>query len=485
MNLQTHLIGGNSQPIIGTSKAMREIFRFIRKVAPTKATVLITGETGVGKEVIAQAIHDASPRKERPFKAINCSTFNNNELLQSELFGHERGAYTGAVAQRRGVFEQADGSTLLLDEVGEMSLEVQVKFLRVLETHEFTRLGGDRNIKVDVRIVAATNKELSSSVENQEFREDLYYRLNSFRIHIPPLRERREDIPPLVHTFIKEFSTKYERSIRGLSPDALNYLENAPWPGNIRQLKNAVEAAIILATSDILELKDFALEPELAMAPFSTAAELVPSESSDRDEEAKVLLPAVPRAQGGPGTTVISPIEKQPPELEQTIYQTTMAIILSAIRLLEHKDFSEALQTNEEPILISDEVPNWAQAPADIEPAVIRKTLEVILAAAKVLEQGSTEEFLTFSPTDVVQQSGNQVEGLQSGAVPVTFRDPRSENIGQVGMTMAEIERAAICKTLEETDGNKTEAAKILDIGVRTLHRKLEAYKKADSSSEV
>ena len=179
MNLPKPVISDSSRRIIGESEPMQAVLRQVAQVAPTKATVLITGETGVGKDVIAQAIHESSPRKVRPFKAVNCGAFYQ-DLLQSELFGHEKGSFTGATTQRRGVFEQADRGTLFLDEVGEMSPEVQVKFLRVLETQEFTRLGGERNIKVDVRIIAATNADLATSVKEKKFRQDLYYRLNLF-----------------------------------------------------------------------------------------------------------------------------------------------------------------------------------------------------------------------------------------------------------------------------------------------------------------
>ena len=211
---------------------MQTVLRQVEQVAPTKATVLITGETGVGKDVIAQAIHKRGPRKNRAFKAVNCGAFYQ-DLLQSELFGHERGSFTGATSQRRGVFEQADGGTLFLDEVGEMSPEVQVKFLRVLETQEFTRLGGEKNIKVDVRIIAATNIDLATSVRQKKFRQDLYYRLNLFRIQIPPLRDRREDIPLFVSAFISELSTEHGKPITGITQEALNYLQNADWHGNV------------------------------------------------------------------------------------------------------------------------------------------------------------------------------------------------------------------------------------------------------------
>ena len=179
---------------------MQNVWHQVEQVAPTNATVLITGETGVGKEVVAQTIHKKSLRKDRLFKAVNCGVFYQ-DLLQSELFGHEKGAFTGATNQRRGVFELADGGTLFLDEIGEMSPEVQVKFLRVLETQEFTRLGGERSVKVDVRIIAATNVDLEKSVKDKKFRQDLYYRLNLFHIQIPPLRDRREDIPLFVAAY--------------------------------------------------------------------------------------------------------------------------------------------------------------------------------------------------------------------------------------------------------------------------------------------
>ena len=248
MDLPKLVIGDNSRRIIGESAPMQVVLRQVEQVAPTKATVLITGETGVGKDVIAEAIHESSPRKNRPFKAVNCGAFYQ-DLLQSELFGHERGAFTGATSQRRGVFEQADGGTLFLDEVGEMSPEVQVKFLRVLENQEFTRLGGEKNIKVDVRIIAATNINLAKSVKEKRFRQDLYYRLNLFRIQIPPLRNRREDIPLFVSAFISELSAEHGKTITRITLEALNYLENADWQGNVRQLRNAIESAIILATN--------------------------------------------------------------------------------------------------------------------------------------------------------------------------------------------------------------------------------------------
>ena len=253
------------------SAPMQQIYRQVQQVAPTKAIVLITGETGVGKEIIAQGIHRTSSRKHKPFKAVNCSAFPDNGLLQSELFGHERGAFTGATAQRTGMFEQADGGTLFLDEIGEMFSEVQSMFLRVLEIQAFTRLGGNETIKVDVRVIAATNQSLAEAVEDGKFRRDLYYRLNGFPIHIPPLRERREDIPPLIDGFISELSKEHKKQVTGITPEARQYLIDAVWPGNIRQLKNAINRAIITSQTSKLTVED--LPADIALAPQSTRLE--------------------------------------------------------------------------------------------------------------------------------------------------------------------------------------------------------------------
>ena len=242
--------------IIGESAPMQAVLRQVAQVAPTKATVLITGETGVGKDVIAEAIHDRSQRKDQVYRAVNCGEFLK-ELVPNELFGHEKEAFTGATSRRPGIFKQTDGGTLFLDEVGEMSPEAQVKFLRVLETQEVTTLGGGKTEKVDVRIIAATNIDLATSVREKKFRQDLYYRLNLFRIHIPPLRDRREDIPLFVTEFIEEFRAKYEKpTITHPTQEAGNYLQNAAWYGNVRELRNAVETAVILSTTEELQLTD-------------------------------------------------------------------------------------------------------------------------------------------------------------------------------------------------------------------------------------
>ncbi len=472
MNLPTLVTSDSARRIIGESAPMQVVLRQVAQVAPTKATVLITGETGVGKDVIAQAIHEGSPRKDKPFKAVNCGTFYQ-ELLQSELFGHEKGAFTGATNQRRGVFEQANGGTLFLDEVGEMSPEVQVKFLRVLETQEFTRLGGERNIKVDVRIIAATNIDLVASVQQKKFRQDLYYRLNLFRIQIPPLRDRREDIPRFVSAFISELSAEHDKPITGITAEALNYLQNAEWHGNVRELRNAIETAIILATTDELQLKDFPMEPEHGQMPLvpvqSTGTQLAPTQIIDTTRDESELL----NVSRGALQVVGTPDNAIATE-NIAIYKTILGLILSAIRLLE----PAATANDDTPFLIPDEDTSWMQiSDADDAAAVLKKALEVLSTIAKTLENRQDNRVVPIGPPFETQ---GDTQGQDDYGFPVQNDE---ETIGRVGMTMAEIERAAIQKTLAESGGNKTEAAKILDIGVRTLHRKLDAYKQEDDNN--
>jgi formate hydrogenlyase transcriptional activator len=234
------------QSIVGDSVALRHVLQQVEIVAPTDATVLLLGETGTGKELAAQAIHDASGRSHAPFIKVNCAAIPSG-LLESELFGHERGAFTGAIAQRIGRFELADGGTLFLDEVGEIPIELQPKLLRVLQEHEFERLGGTRTTRVDVRVVAATNRDLSGMVEARSFRDDLYYRLNVFPIRIPALRERPEDIDVLVDHFVREFSRCMNRRIEVIPGGAREALRQHPWPGNIRELENVIQQAVILS----------------------------------------------------------------------------------------------------------------------------------------------------------------------------------------------------------------------------------------------
>lgn len=249
--------------IVGGSDALSRVLGVVKKVAKSNSTVLVRGETGTGKELVAGAIHHNSLRAARNFVKVNCAALQEN-LLESELFGHEKGAFTGADRQRIGRFEQADGGTLFLDEIGDMSPSTQAKILRVLQEHEFERLGGTRTIRVDVRLIAATNRDLSAMVASGAFREDLYYRLNVVSVETPPLRERKDDIMPLATHFIRRFSSELKKRLDGLDTDAQKLLVRYNWPGNIRELENAIERAALLAeasviTSSDLRLGDFGL----------------------------------------------------------------------------------------------------------------------------------------------------------------------------------------------------------------------------------
>ena len=232
--------------IVGESAALQSVFDVVKRAAPTKATVLLLGESGTGKELVAQAIHQESTRHDKPFVNVSCAALSES-LLESELFGHERGSFTGAVGRREGRFELADGGTLFLDEIGEIPLSVQVKLLRALQQREFERVGGTQTLKVDVRVIAATNRDLAAEVSAGRFREDLYYRLNVVAVTLPPLRTRKGDIPALVSHFIQKFAKSYDKSVRGLLPGTLNVLLRYDWPGNVRERENVIERAVVLA----------------------------------------------------------------------------------------------------------------------------------------------------------------------------------------------------------------------------------------------
>ena len=257
--------------IVGESQPMREILALVKRVATSRATVLISGESGTGKELVARAIHQQSPRAGKTFVSVNCAALTET-LLESELFGHERGAFTHAVSMRKGRFELADGGTLFLDEVAEMSPALQVKLLRVLQEMEFERVGGNKTIKVDVRVVAATNRELKEEVEDGRFREDLYYRLNVVHLHIPPLRERQEDIPPLATHFLKKYAQENARGEVHLSPESMKLLLQYSWPGNVRELENVMERAVILCIQNLITASD--LPGELAGEPRGESSRL-------------------------------------------------------------------------------------------------------------------------------------------------------------------------------------------------------------------
>ena len=262
----------DADEMVGRSPAILELARLVRQVAPTTATALILGESGTGKELVARAIHRLSPRREKPFVRVNCAALPDT-LLESELFGHEKGAFTGAVGRRQGRFELADGGTLLLDEVGDLSPLAQAKVLRVLQEGEFEPIGAMRTVKVDVRVVAATNQDLAALVREKRFREDLYYRLQVIALAVPPLRERREDIPLLAQHFLRRYATKNHRALQGFSEEALARLTGYPWPGNVRELEHSVERAVVLAQGPFVEARDLPetvvqTEPSIRVVPI-------------------------------------------------------------------------------------------------------------------------------------------------------------------------------------------------------------------------
>lgn len=244
-----------SDEMIGKSPELNKVRNMIEKAAPTKASVLITGESGVGKELVARAIHNNSPRKDKPLVIVHCAALSQT-LLESELFGHEKGAFTGADSLQKGKFELADGGTIFLDEIGEINLSTQIKLLRVLQEKKFERVGGEKTISVDIRIVAATNKNLEDEVAKGTFREDLYYRLNVVRINMPSLRERKDDIPLLMHSFLKEFNIENEKNITGFDNKAKACMIKYSWPGNIRELRNCIESAVVMCNGEQITIND-------------------------------------------------------------------------------------------------------------------------------------------------------------------------------------------------------------------------------------
>jgi DNA-binding NtrC family response regulator len=382
--------------IIGESPAVQELLVKIEQMAPVTSTVLVEGESGSGKELVARGIHDLSPRRAKPFIAVNCAALPDT-LLESELFGHEKGSFTGAAERRLGRFELADGGTIFLDEVGEMPPATQVKLLRVLEDKTFFRVGGTQAIKVDVRVVAATNKSLKESVGLGRFRDDLFYRLNVLYIYLPPLRERRADIPLLVRRFIAEFAAAHERAFRGITTEALQILVDADWPGNIRQLRNLIESMVVLAPEGEIRATD------------------IPRDIREARRGLPMVVPGTMRDATGGGQ-----------ELE-FIFRS----------LVELKLQMEELRRRLE------------ERPATSHPRV--EVIEVETG------QGRTQ----LGPVDI------------DGTAPAI---PEGQVLYRPGMSMADVERAAIQAALQETRGNRRKAAEVLGIGERTLYRKLKEY---------
>jgi len=373
--------------IVGESAPIQEVLVRIEQMAPVSSTVLIQGESGTGKELVAKGLHDLSSRRGKAFIAVNCGALPET-LLESELFGHEKGSFTGAAERRLGRFELADGGTLFLDEIGETSPAIQVKLLRVLETRTFYRVGGSQAIKVDVRVLAATNRNIRDAVSVGEFREDLFYRLNVLNIYLPPLRERRGDIPLLVRRFIREFSRAHDRHFRGITPEAMDVLVGAPWPGNIRQLRNLIESMVVLAPGAEIRASD--IPRDVLEGPGS-------------------LLPARINHSAGVGGQEF-----------EFLLRSLMELKLQVEELRRRLDGQER-------------------------------------APARMIELTPRPEIGEISVT------------------PIDEPEP-DEIVYRPGMTMADVEKAAIAAALKDFRGNRRRAAEQLGIGERTLYRKIRAY---------
>ena len=301
-----HQQDGDHQFIVGDNKQMQDILRLIERLAPTKASVLIQGESGTGKEVVAQAIHRLSPRAKKGFLAINCAAIPDS-LVETELFGHEKGSFTDAIEEKPGLIEMADGGTLFLDEISTLKLELQAKLLRVLETETVRRVGGVKDIPVDLRVIAATNRDLRQALKDGEFREDLYYRLSVMVIDIPPLRERAEDIDKFAVAFVADYNKSTFKNVQGISDDALRLLRQYEWPGNVRELRNVIERAMILCSGDMIHVGDLpaeivSVEPSMALAgnvvPIPPVAEGVDMEAMVAGIRKRMMLDALAQTQG-------------------------------------------------------------------------------------------------------------------------------------------------------------------------------------------
>ncbi|HET7583720.1 MAG TPA: sigma-54 dependent transcriptional regulator [Gemmatimonadaceae bacterium] len=395
--------------LYGDSEGIREVLVRIEQMAPVSSTVLIQGESGTGKELVARALHRLSPRGARPFIPVNIGALPET-LLESELFGHEKGAFTGAAERRLGRFELANGGTLFLDEIGEAPLPTQVKLLRVLEQREVMRVGGTQPIRVDVRVVAATNRPLREHVEQGTFRPDLYYRLNVLSIYLPPLRERREDIPILVRRFVQEFSREHDRAFHGISADAMQLLVEYEWPGNVRELRNLVESMVVLSPGREI-----------------TAADIP---GSIRDGGSARFLPV-------PVGHILRGAEEAGGRELEFIVRSLVELKLQVEELRRRTD--DLRVAGGHPELLSE-----VHAPAAFSAS------PPLVTGIEPREEAPPPNLVTIHP----------------------------------GMTMAEIERAAIEAALRETRGNRRRAADLLGIGERTLYRKLREYEIPDGAGK-
>jgi len=409
--------------IVGETDAIHQVLERVVQIAPVASTVLVTGESGTGKELVARGIHSLSPRRHEPFIAVNVAALSET-LLESELFGHEKGAFTGAIDSRRGLFELADGGTIFLDEIGEMPLATQTKLLRVLEQREFHRVGGEKPIKVDVRIIAATNQDLRQLVAIGEFRRDLYFRLNVLGIELPPLRERRDDIPLLVDAFVKEVSERHDRRFPGIATEAMEILKSYSWPGNIRELRNLVESMVVLAPGRVIRPEDIPDEVRRGRGSSLLPVPIVRPESGDR-----------------------APTSLRP-ELE-FVFRTLVELRVDMDDL--RREFEAYRRSSEEQLGLGTLV---GRLGGGARGASVSDGAEIGLLRDLHVDEQAAEE-----------ARAEAVTGAESGVV--VFRP---------GMTIEEMERLAIQAALDEVHGNRRKAAELLGIGERTLYRKIAKY---------
>jgi DNA-binding NtrC family response regulator len=410
--------------IIGETDAIHQVLERVVQIAPVASTVLITGESGTGKELVARGIHALSPRRHKPFIAVNVAALSQT-LLESELFGHDKGAFTGAIDARRGLFELSHGGTIFLDEIGEMPLATQTKLLRVLEQREFHRVGGEKSIRVDVRIVAATNQDLRQLVAIGEFRRDLFFRLNVLSIELPPLRERRADIPLLVRAFVEDVSDRHERPFPGISAEGMEILSSYSWPGNVRELRNLVESMVVLAPGGVIRPED------------------IPDEV--RGLRGMSLLPVrIARA-----ATDEASARSLRPELE-FVFRTLVELRVDMDEL--RREF-EAYRRGSHVDLAADSF------------------VGRLGGGAGAIEIGA------YAPGEHHEEHFEDAAGGEGG------EDARVEEavdsrvvVFRPGMTIEEMERKAIAAALEEVRGNRRKAAELLGIGERTLYRKIAKY---------
>jgi len=437
--------------IVGRTRAIRDVLERIELIAPVNSTALLTGESGTGKELVARAIHRFSRRRGKAFIAVNCAALPES-LLESELFGHEKGSFTGATSRRQGMFELADGGTIFLDEVAEMPPPTQTRLLRVLEQKRFMRVGGDSEIEVNVRVIAATNRDLKTAVSSGDFRRDLYYRLNVLHLELPPLRERRGDIPVLVRRFIGQFTEDHDREFKGLSPEAMRILLDYDWPGNVRELRNLVESMVVLAPGSTIRAEDI---PEEIRSGGGRSMLPVWAGGSSRET-------AVSREGRGaaPGA--------QMPEME-FIFQTLIDLKLDVEDL--KREFERYRETHPELLAEGGRRGTEIEIPALFDEAATVEEIEEARARAAEREgEGGAPG-----------PEGERTAGEGGGAGGRGPQDPPEAGLEEAiefepGMTMSELEREAIIATLRSVDGNRRKAAQKLQIGERTLYRKLREY---------